>query len=140
MLLVCIFQAARLMHKHNAHGATDVTGFGLLGHAQNLAKSQKGEVSFTIHNLPVLAKINAIAKASGNMTRLHQGTLPETSGGLLICFPREQAANFCKEIEREEKYQAWIIGIIEKGDRTAKIIDKPRIIEVPGTDTVGTLW
>lgn len=26
---------------------------------------------------------------------------------------------------------AWIIGIVEKGDRRARIIDKPRIIEVP---------
>ena len=25
---------------------------------------------------------------------------------------------------------AWIIGIVEKGNRTARIIDKPRIIEV----------
>jgi selenide,water dikinase len=41
------------MHKYNAHGATDVTGFGLLGHAQNLARHQKNEVSFVIHNLPV---------------------------------------------------------------------------------------
>ena len=29
--------AARLMHKYDAHGATDVTGFRLLGHANNLA-------------------------------------------------------------------------------------------------------
>lgn len=35
-----------------AHGATDVTGFGLLGHAQNLAATQKAEVSFKIHTLP----------------------------------------------------------------------------------------
>ncbi len=68
------------MHKHNAHGATDVTGFGLLGHAKNLAKCQHGEVSFTIHNLPVIAKVNAMAKASGNMVRLQAGVLPETSG------------------------------------------------------------
>jgi len=26
---------------------------------------------------------------------------------------------------------AWIIGIVEKGDRRARIIEKPRIIEVP---------
>merc|ERR1711976_619464 len=37
---------ARLIHKYNAHGATDVTGFGLLGHAQALARNQKNEVSF----------------------------------------------------------------------------------------------
>lgn len=60
------------MHKYNAHGATDVTGFGLLGHAQNLAKNQKNEVSFVIHNLPIIAKMAAVAKACGNMFHLLQ--------------------------------------------------------------------
>ena len=47
-----------------AHGATDVTGFGILGHARNLAASQKASVSFKINTLPsecrqwvVLAKV-----------------------------------------------------------------------------------
>ena len=35
-----------------------------------------------------------------------------------------------QEIESSEGSQAWIIGIVEKGDRSARIIDKPRIIEV----------
>ena len=26
--------------------------------------------------------------------------------------------------------KVWIIGIVEKGDRDARVIDKPRIIEV----------
>jgi selenide,water dikinase len=29
--------ASELMKKHNSHGATDVTGFGILGHANYLA-------------------------------------------------------------------------------------------------------
>jgi len=33
--------AAILMHKYDAHAATDVTGFGILGHANNLAGNQK---------------------------------------------------------------------------------------------------
>jgi len=132
--------AARLMHKYHAHGATDVTGFGLLGHAQNLAKIQKNEVSFVIHNLPVIAKMSGVAKACGTMFQLLQGGCPETSGGLLICLPREQAAAYCKEIEKQEGYQAWIIGIVEKGNRTARIIDKPRVIEVPAKDKEGSLW
>ncbi|XP_023229447.1 selenide, water dikinase [Centruroides sculpturatus] len=132
--------AARLMHKYNAHGATDVTGFGLLGHAQNLARVQKNEVSFVIHNLPIIAKMAAVAKACGNMFQLLQGHSPETSGGLLICLPREQAAAYCKDIEKQENYQAWIIGIVEKGNRTARIIDKPRVIEVPSKDKDGELW
>ena len=132
--------AARLMHKFNAHGATDVTGFGLLGHALNFARLQKNEVSFVIHNLPVIAKMAAVAKACGNMFALAQGHCPETSGGLLICLPREQAANFCKEIEKQEGYPAWIVGVVEKGQRTARIIDKPRIIEVPSREKDGELW
>ena len=75
-----------------------LVGFGLLGHAQALARNQKNEVSFVIHNLPVIAKMAAVAKACGNMFQLLQGHSAETSGGLLICLPREQAAAYCKVI------------------------------------------
>lgn len=132
--------AARLMHKYNGHGATDITGFGLLGHANNLARVQKHEVGFVIHNLPIIAKMAAVSKACGNMFGLLQGHSAETSGGLLIALPREQAAAFCKDIEKQEGYQAWIIGIVEKGTRTARIIDKPRVIEVPAKEKEGELW
>ncbi|XP_010070669.1 PREDICTED: selenide, water dikinase 1 isoform X3 [Pterocles gutturalis] len=69
----------------------------------------------------------AYQEAMMNMARLNR------TGGLLICLPREQAARFCAEIKSPkygEGHQAWIIGIVEKGNRTARIIDKPRIIEV----------
>ena len=36
--------AAILMHKYGAHGATDVSKFGLLGHAAGLVKAQASEV------------------------------------------------------------------------------------------------
>uniref|UniRef100_A0AAX7VJW9 selenide, water dikinase n=1 Tax=Astatotilapia calliptera TaxID=8154 RepID=A0AAX7VJW9_ASTCA len=131
--------AAGLMHKYQAHAATDVTGFGLLGHANNLARQQQNEVAFVIHNLPIIAKMAAISKACGNLFNLLQGTSAETSGGLLVCLPREQAAKFCSEMKNLSSGAggqgavggAWIIGIVEKGDRHARIIDKPRIIEVP---------
>ena len=61
-----------------------------------MARNQKNEVSFVIHNLPVIAKMAAVAKACGNMFQLLQGHAAETSGGLLICLPREQAAAYCK--------------------------------------------
>ncbi|KAJ8359497.1 hypothetical protein SKAU_G00160220 [Synaphobranchus kaupii] len=117
--------AAALMHTFNAHAATDITGFGILGHARNLAQQQRSDVAF--------------------------GTSSETSGGLLICLPREQAARFCAEMKSSrlgqvgvagleggagEGQQAWIIGIVEKGNRCARIIDKPRIIEVPPRGSV----
>ena len=42
-------KGAELMKKYKAHGATDITGFGLLGHVQALARNHKNEVSFVIH-------------------------------------------------------------------------------------------
>uniref|UniRef100_A0A2I3S126 selenide, water dikinase n=1 Tax=Pan troglodytes TaxID=9598 RepID=A0A2I3S126_PANTR len=125
--------AAGLMHTFNAHAATDIKGFGIWSHVQNLAKQQRNEVSFVIHSLPALAKMAAASKACGNMFGLMHRTCPETSGGLLICLPHQQAARFCAEIKSPkygEGHQAWIIGIVEKGNCTARIIDKPWIIEV----------
>lgn len=78
--VLCVSSAAALMHKYQAHAATDVTGFGLLGHANNLAKQQCSEVAFVIHNLPILAKMAAVSKACGNLFNLIQGTSAETSG------------------------------------------------------------
>ena len=80
------------MHKYNAHGATDVTGFGLLGHAQNLARNQKNEVSFVIHNLPIIAKMAGVAKACGNMFHLLQ--VPILTSHCLLIFQ----INFNSEI------------------------------------------
>uniref|UniRef100_A0AAZ3QIX5 selenide, water dikinase n=1 Tax=Oncorhynchus tshawytscha TaxID=74940 RepID=A0AAZ3QIX5_ONCTS len=71
--------AAGLMHRFQAHAATDVTGFGLLGHARNLATMQRAEVAFVIHNLPIIAKMAAISKAYGNIFNLLGGTSSETS-------------------------------------------------------------
>jgi len=133
-------QAALLLHKYGAHGSTQLGGYGLLGHASTLARNQRAEVSFVIHNLPVLAKMSAVAKCCGNMFNLLKGEAAEVSGGLLIALPREQAAAFCKDTEKIDGSQSWIIGIVEKGNRTARIIDKPRVIEVPNKEREGELW
>lgn len=76
--------AARLMHKYGAHGATDVTGFGILGHARNLVQNQKAEVSFVIHTLPILANMVKVFKACGINFKLLEGFSAETSGELTI--------------------------------------------------------
>ena len=73
-----------MMHKYNAHGATDITGFGLLGHANNLASIQKNEVGFVIHNLPIIARMASVSKACGNMFGLLHGHSAETSGKILV--------------------------------------------------------
>lgn len=123
-------KAAVLMRHYNARGATDVTGFGILGHAKNLAKFQKNDVKFVIHNLPVIAKMAAVAKSADKLFQLLQGYSAETSGGLLIAFPREHAASFCRALEAETGNPGWIIGVVDNGERTAIMNAKPRVIEV----------
>lgn len=77
--------AAKLMHKYKAHACTDVTGFGILGHAENLLANQKNDVSFLINKLPILANMTAVYKACGINFKLLDGYSAETSG-IMICF------------------------------------------------------
>lgn len=87
-------------------------------------------MSFVICNLTIIANMAAISQA-GRCSGFLQGTSAETSGGLLIYLPREEAAHFCSEI-KSSKYgegcQAWIVSVVEKGNQTARIIDKPRLL------------
>ncbi|MXQ92824.1 hypothetical protein E5288_WYG002879 [Bos mutus] len=84
-----------------------------------------------------MAAISQASRCSGFL----QGTSAETSGGLLICLPREQTVHFCSEI-KSSKYgegrQARIVSILEKGNQTAWIIDKPHVIEVLPCGATGT--
>lgn len=89
------------------HGATDVTGFGILGHLRNLAGNQKQDVSFCLHSLPgmtvqvggiqsmyaalfaVLGGMFAVAEAAaegegGINFKLKEGFSAETSGLLML--------------------------------------------------------
>jgi selenide, water dikinase len=121
---------AKLMHKYEAHCATDVTGFGILGHATNLVQNQKLEVDFEIDTLPVLKKMVKIDDSLNSMFKLKQGFSAETSGGLFICMSKENAEKFCKEIEELDSYPAWIIGRVVKGSKKAKIVENVSILEV----------
>jgi selenide,water dikinase len=110
--------AAELMKKHGAHGATDVTGFGLLGHARNLAQHQHAKnLVFRIHTLPVIANMDVVS-TSMNVFKLLEGTSAETSGGLLIMMPSDKAEQYCREIEEREGQPAWIVGDIIEGQPT----------------------
>lgn len=128
------------MNQYNAHAACEVGSYGILGHAALLVQRQTNDVNFIIHNMPVIARMSATAKITGNTLPLLQGEVAEVSGGLLIVLPREQAAAYCKALEKIERRQAWIVGIVESGDRTARVIERPRVIEVPAKDNGVSLW
>lgn len=61
-------------------------------------------------------------------------------GGLLIALKPEDATNFIQEIQEIEDYPAWIVGVVEKGERTAVISPDVKIIEVPMIEGIGRLW
>ncbi|TNN17579.1 Selenide, water dikinase isoform 1 [Schistosoma japonicum] len=124
--------AARLMHKHHAHGCTDVTGFGLLGHANNLVQVQaNNHLAFSIHTLPCFEGSSLISKTLNDRLKLLQGLSPETSGGLLIVLPRESAQPFCEELTAETGCPSWIIGdVVEAGSKSAFLVDQVEIVDV----------
>ena len=120
---------ARMMLKHGAHAATDVTGFGILGHAQNLMDNQVEEVGMEIHTLPCIAGTRQVNDEVFNF-RLVDGYSAETSGGLLVCLPEDRASEFCRELEELDGCPAWIIGrITDDSDRMAVIVDDFQVIE-----------
>lgn len=107
--------ACRLALEHGVRAATDVTGFGLAGHAWNVARSSGVGVRFRFDALPVYPRFAELVRrgvttgcTDGNEEHLeavftdHRGLRPEeravlfdpqTSGGLLLSTPPERAAD-----------------------------------------------
>ena len=117
------------MHKHGAHGATDVTGFGFLGHARNLAEHQAAPVSFELHTLPCIAGLARVDEALGKNWRLTQGFSAETSGGILVALPPDAVEAFVAECAALSGKPAWIVGRVVEGDRTARIVEGATVVE-----------
>lgn len=122
---------AKLMHKYGAHCATDITGFGLFGHAENLLSFQEADVDFVINSMPVIKNVKKIAEILNRMQKLNSGKMVETSGGLLISIaaPSINAQNFCDEFSSVSGDECWIVGRVVEGSRKV-ILENPQIIEV----------
>ena len=119
-----------------AEATTDVTGFGLLGHAFNMARNSR--INLVIHNerVPLMSKVKDLAAAgvvpkgakknlefcssnagfSGNISEGDKLALsdPQTSGGLLIALPEEGMKKFDR-IMKKDKMPYWEIGEVVKG-------------------------
>ena len=120
-----------LMVKHNAHAGTDVTGFGILGHAQNLMDNQVAEVGVELHTLPCIANTAKVEQSGVLDFRLVKGYSAETSGGLMICMSEEDAEAYCGELEELDGEPSWIIGkVVADAERKASISPNVKILEV----------
>lgn len=132
--------ASETLCSYRPHAVTDVTGFGLLGHAFEMAKASK--VSFIIDHeaVPLLdgtyelankgiipggSKANAnwlvdVVHYDDSLTESTRAILCDaiTSGGLLISLPKKKAETYIKELQAKGIHEARIIGeVIEKQEK-----------------------
>ncbi len=123
-------KAAELMKNYRIGACTDVTGFGIKGHIENLAVAQKEGLNFYINALPVIKNMDIINNNVLNF-KLLKGYSAETSGGLLICLSPNDADSYLKEYRKiDNDAWGWIIGEVTRGDRKVDILEKPMIIPV----------
>lgn len=129
--------ASRAMVQLGVHAATDVTGYGLLGHAANMAAASGVSLRLTASAVPLLPGAEELAKqkvftgtaSSGAeylADRVHfeedvsepmRGLLfdAQTSGGLLIALPANQVEALIDRIGRGATTMAVQIGQVESG-------------------------
>lgn len=120
-----------IMVKHGAHAGTDVTGFGILGHAQNLMDNQADAVGMEIHTLPCIAGTAEVERSGVLDFGLLKGYSAETSGGLMICIGADDAEAYCRELEELDGEESWIIGnVVEDANRKARILPDAKVLEV----------
>ncbi len=135
--------AAKLALEHEAHAATDITGFGLAGHAFGMAKASGVGLEIAFDDLPVHERFFELVErgvttgctaenednvAAGfeerkglSKTRRQLLFDPQTSGGLLIAV-------------REEASDALLEGLVASGHRAAivgrAVAGPPRLIVI----------
>lgn len=119
--------AALAILEVGADAATDVTGFGILGHVLNMAE-QSG-VSIQIDSLPVIKWAPKIAEILGYP--LLEGKAAETAGGLLVSLPEDKVDRLLKALKRRS-CEGYEIGVVRKGHGTAFLSKDVNVIEVPG--------
>jgi selenide,water dikinase len=144
--LICLNKdAADIMKKYDIHAVTDVTGFGLGGHALEMAKASNVKLRLKMADLPLFDEAIAMYdKGMSTGVNSHNEKLigasleyekefsasqqqmildPQTSGGLLAALPADQAAELVKELAQIPTPAAVIIGeVISSGGKPGLII------------------
>lgn len=133
--------AAEVMEKYAVNACTDITGFGLLGHAFEMSVGSGVEMELYGAAIPLLPEAAEAARmglvpggAYSNREYLKHVTLepsipvniqdlcydPQTSGGLLISLPEGQVLNLLKDLHAAGVLAAACIGRVT-GFGTGKI-------------------
>jgi selenide,water dikinase len=129
--------ASEVLVAHGIRGATDVTGFGLLGHGLEMARASNARFVFESASLPSLPGALELARAgietggAGHNRRFVAGALdvgsdvapelvtlahdPQTSGGLLAAVPPTAVGHVVDDLGRAG-VEAWRIGRVVEGE------------------------
>lgn len=129
-------QAALVLRRHGVRAATDVTGFGLLGHLVELVRASHVDVAIAIDRVPLLegarqtVGLGIFSSLQPQNVRLRRAIRnleaasrhpcyplmfdPQTAGGLLASVPRD-AAGPCIAALRAAGYDhAGIVGFVSE--------------------------
>jgi selenide, water dikinase len=115
---------AEAMQKAPIHAATDVTGFGLKGHATNMAVL--GKVDIVINQLAVIRGTPLLAEIFGYP--LLQGEAKETAGGMLIAVAKEDADGLLNELDKQ-KVRHFEVGYVKEGSGEVTVLPNAKVIE-----------
>ncbi len=129
--------ASEVLARHGIRGATDVTGFGLLGHGLEMARASGARLAFDAATLPALDGATALASAgletdgAGHNRRFTAPSLsiadgvnpaavalahdPQTSGGLLAAIPADRLTAVEADLVAAG-VDAWRVGRVETGE------------------------
>ncbi len=121
---------------HGVHACTDVTGFGLSGHAMEMAKGSHAQLVFETDALPQLPEAELLCsegftcggtKSNASHTEgdivygeaLSQGMIgllhdPQTSGGLLISVAADSLADLLKVLEADQTLARVVVGEVRQ--------------------------
>jgi selenide, water dikinase len=115
---------AEAMQKVPVHAATDVTGFGLKGHAENMA--MLGKVDIIIDQLAVIRGTPVLTELFGYP--LLQGEAKETAGGMLIAVAKENVGDLLDQLDKR-KVRHWEVGHVAKGEGKVLVPKNVKVIE-----------
>ena len=128
-------RAAELVQQVEFHALTDVTGFGLLGHGYEMAEASGAALRFAFERVPFLPGAQDYAEqwlfpgGACNNQRTYQACIafddleeemqmllltPETSGGLLVALPPDQAARY-EALCQAAGQDVWRVGEVVEG-------------------------
>jgi selenide,water dikinase len=115
---------AEVMQKVPVHAATDVTGFGLKGHAANMAMLSR--VDIVIDTLWVIKGTPQLADVFGYP--LLTGESKETAGGILMAVAKEHSNQLQSELDKRH-IRFCEVGYVKEGVGNVTVLKDAKVVE-----------